>query len=63
MLVKGAVYLSGGLIDIPLNQGAGVNTLTGEGVPVLSLAVRTGCLKCTEALVEGGAALGAQAKG
>ncbi|KAL5463181.1 hypothetical protein EMCRGX_G032059 [Ephydatia muelleri] len=46
-----------------LEQGAGVNTLTGEGVPVLSLAVRTGCLKCTEALVEGGAALGAQAKG
>ena len=44
-------------------KGASANMLSGEGVPVLSLAVHAGCLKCTEALVEGGAELGAQAKG
>ena len=51
------------IIQHLLEQGASANMLSGEGVPVLSLAVHAGCLKCTEALVEGGAELGAQAKG
>ena len=69
MVVVGAVmYLSGNYwVGHFSQQGASVNTITEEGVPVLSLAVNnglgtSGCLRCIEALVQGGASLGAQAK-
>lgn len=50
------------IIEHLLEQNADVNTINKEGVPVLSLTVRSGCLRCVEALVRAGALLGAQAK-
>ena len=44
------------------SQGAIANTLSGSGVPVLILAVSSGCLRCIETLVKGGALPSAQTK-
>ena len=48
--------------DLLAPQGADVNALDGDGLPMLSLAAAIGHLECIEVLVENSADVNAQTK-